>query len=333
MRPYAPNASPELATEIMTAAARQCKPGATVDQLLSAAAEAWKVRMQSVVYDALLENMNERTLVLGCNDEADKATDPAFMAKSLQALDDTIATLSPWTGHDWIGQVLGVVDPTNDEALERLFVHASFTVVSEAVRIGEKNSGSIAKWLSSQHITANMIEEQMSASSDPNEPFHAFRAAVLAAATDMMGEAWTAEQTAAAANGDQNAASQLLLCGGYAGSQDEINSLHYALSLQKAAAPAPIKPASTAVAVSAAPVASAEGASPAEQALAEIRTITSLQDADIGELIGVSRTTVKNMAEGKAKKRISVEGCEALAARVRDIISRLAAAEKALLAR
>lgn len=321
MTSYNPLLTPDEAKRAIAAAAETGFQGST----LAKARAAWAAIVTRKMADALTDKMGEECILRGVADPSVAQTDPNYAAKSQEALDETLAPLAKWVGHDWVGQTLGVADATNDEAMEKLFLTAARMVADAAWEKGVKDKGSEAKFLSSEGIVLKQIEDAMEkqnnapAYSEQDKPFIEFKERVAQTCVEMMGAEWW---TATVKEGSTEGLRTALQCGGYAGSDAEVESLRYALSIQpvqttpegivETPAPAPSSVVTTTLTQ---PV--SDSAMTVAKAVGFARTV--MKDPDIAELLGVSRGTVANIEKGTAKTPVTVEGATNLMAKLHEI--------------
>lgn len=332
MAAYNPLLTPEEAKIATKTAAETGLQASTLEK----ARAAWLGAVTRKMTDALIDKMGEECIARGVADSSSRQTDPKFDTKSQEALDETLSPLAKWVGHDWIGQTLGVADATNDDAMQHLFATAGKMVAEAAWEKGVKGKGSEAKFLSSEGITVKQIEDMMENQnntpvySEQDKPFIEFKACVTQACVEMMGAEWW---TQAAKASDDESLRTALQCGGYAGSDAEISSLRYALSVQPiqttpegiVETPAP-SPASVVTTTLTQP--SSDGAPTVAQAVGFARTV--MKDPDIAALLGVSRGTVANIEKGTAKTPVTPEGAQNLLSKLVEIANAATAAADTL---
>lgn len=362
MRPYTPHIGPEVAQEVMILTADIVnKHGIdSATDLMDHASAAWRSTVERIVYRNLVDNMEDAK----ARNHAEE-TDPKYAGACSQALDDVLAPLHRWTGHDWIGKVLGTVDATKDEALDHLFRAAARTVAREGLAQGLKAKETLPKFLAAEHITRKAIEEMLvstnnatEATASTEQPYIDFMARLAEAAVPLLGTAGSAKKVEEAAAGDEDAAKHLLLFAGYAGTADEIGSTLYGAKIYlqhvsvdpaeltktygtparaysqdelHAAASQP-EPASNELPETSTPAVTLAESSAlsAVEALDYVRQNTGLKDTDMAECLGVSRGTIQNLISGKAKKPMTQEGRNKLADKVGEIGSRLLDAAQGL---
>lgn len=285
----------------------------------------WRLVVEKNAMSALIDKMGEACASRGVADASTAQTDPGYAAKSQEALDEVLAPYGKIIGHDWIGRVLGFVDATDDEALEGLFHNAAGRIAEAAWEKGVKDKGSEAKFLASEGIVSKQIEDAMEKQnnapvySEQDKPFIEFKDAVEKAACEMMGAEWWAS---AVSGGATEGLRTALQCGGYEGSDTEVESLRHALSIQPVqTTPEGIvetpAPAAASVVTTTLTQPASDGAMTVAQAVGFARTV--MKDPDIAELLGVSRGTVANIEKGTAKTPVTAEGATNLLAKLNEI--------------
>lgn len=233
-----------------------------------------------------------------------------FLAKRMEVLDTTLEPLTVYTGHDWLGNVLGNVDPMSDEALSVLARGAGNLTAQGYQEQLVKTYGTLEAALCSVQETQKTAENPV-----PIKDPTVFVKDVVEAASGLLDEQTLQDYAEVGLFDD------ILLMAGEDVTPENLKILEEYLSdflsKQDEATPEAQKTAENPVQVKVEPTEDGEDGEEdtiktTQQAIAFAREV--MKDPDIAEKLGVSRGTVANMAQGKAKKPITEQGAKRLRA-------------------
>lgn len=320
--------------------------------LLVTALQFWKIAYGRQVRDDLFNAFSDAIEAAGLADSslAEGEHGEAYLRNVRNELDSAIS--AELAGVEYaVPDEFDVLKDDGDAVYELLTTLAKQEADSYAGE-GIERCGSLAKFMSSEGITTNMIEKDMkpmTTYTDAEQPFIDFLSHVRNGVSASKSASWS-ELAFSRAASDDASARELVQAAGYEGNANDIASLRYALSIEK-----PLVESSRPMTFVEDPVpemgVDAASETTPEVSAAESNTQvgpeepTQLKGTEVGsdawlltkllensaldtnalaEIVGVSRNTLTNMAKGNARKKLTAETLAYLKKRVesmRDALS------------